>query len=446
GDAKQGCDLFKKSSVRRLRKSTLPVNIGAVRLNFDDVGTVKCNDPIENYGGSSERRITRSLSASIAAQKGQRKSGSRMADMDVGVQQGRESIPLSSLAVNIGKIIEKDDDARKSGVGKLEDIFSESDSPPVSLLEKRCIRRTSKCKKRAGAKRKQKQSDDAVQETDCGWTKEQENALQSAYFAAKPTPNFWKRVARLVPGKSSQECFDKVNSENLTPCVPQPRSRCKRKALSPQLEISFSESELLPEPKGKRKSRRKNHINQKTVRNLMRKNSHIEPHNKADFFSILEPTVNPLLEALPLSPVFSTPTGSAEKGSSSRCRSRSFSNQEKSKSRFSSKSKIPVASPPILKPVRNMALHDKYVDQLHAREAKRKTTSTACNKRSTLPKGDVIEPLLKNKDVVRAAKESLLTDAKDVINKFRRSEMYIENFNDSEEDYFDEDEDDENVL
>lgn len=31
-----------------------------------------------------------------------------------------------------------------------------------------------------------------------GWTKEQELALQRAYFAAKPTPHFWKKVSKLV--------------------------------------------------------------------------------------------------------------------------------------------------------------------------------------------------------------------------------------------------------
>lgn len=31
-----------------------------------------------------------------------------------------------------------------------------------------------------------------------GWTKEQELALQRAYFAANPTPRFWKKVAKLV--------------------------------------------------------------------------------------------------------------------------------------------------------------------------------------------------------------------------------------------------------
>lgn len=31
-----------------------------------------------------------------------------------------------------------------------------------------------------------------------GWSREQESILQKAYFSAKPTPNFWKKVSKLV--------------------------------------------------------------------------------------------------------------------------------------------------------------------------------------------------------------------------------------------------------
>ena len=50
--------------------------------------------------------------------------------------------------------------------------------------------------KLTGNKRKRKQA--GLQGTNQGWTKQQEVALQRAYFAAKPSPHFWKKVARLV--------------------------------------------------------------------------------------------------------------------------------------------------------------------------------------------------------------------------------------------------------
>lgn len=31
-----------------------------------------------------------------------------------------------------------------------------------------------------------------------GWTKEQDGALHRAYLAAKPSPHFWKKVAKMV--------------------------------------------------------------------------------------------------------------------------------------------------------------------------------------------------------------------------------------------------------
>lgn len=45
---------------------------------------------------------------------------------------------------------------------------------------------------------RKRKPDDEYDDITEGWTKEQELALQRAYFAAKPTPHFWKKVSRLV--------------------------------------------------------------------------------------------------------------------------------------------------------------------------------------------------------------------------------------------------------
>ncbi|XP_052723790.1 uncharacterized protein LOC108344291, partial [Vigna angularis] len=60
-----------------------------------------------------------------------------------------------------------------------------------------------------------------------GWTKEQDLALQRAYLTAKPSRHFWKNVSKLVPGKSQQECFDRIHFDNVTPVQLQPQSRAK---------------------------------------------------------------------------------------------------------------------------------------------------------------------------------------------------------------------------
>jgi hypothetical protein len=46
-----------------------------------------------------------------------------------------------------------------------------------------------------GVKRKRKRGGGEVAQ---GWTKEQELALRTAYFTAKPSPHFWKNVSKLV--------------------------------------------------------------------------------------------------------------------------------------------------------------------------------------------------------------------------------------------------------
>ncbi|GLJ14030.1 hypothetical protein SUGI_0224260 [Cryptomeria japonica] len=50
-----------------------------------------------------------------------------------------------------------------------------------------------------------------------GWSKEQDVALHNAYCTLKVSATFWKDVAKLVPGKSSKECFDRFYSAYPTP-------------------------------------------------------------------------------------------------------------------------------------------------------------------------------------------------------------------------------------
>lgn len=57
--------------------------------------------------------------------------------------------------------------------------------------------KNSKRKTYIGEKRKRCRVEEECEIVE-GWTKEQELALQKAYFTAKPTPQFWKKVARMV--------------------------------------------------------------------------------------------------------------------------------------------------------------------------------------------------------------------------------------------------------
>ncbi|GAV64643.1 hypothetical protein CFOL_v3_08161 [Cephalotus follicularis] len=256
-----------------------------------------------------------------------------------------------------------------------------------------------------------------------GWTREQEVALQRAYFVAKPTPHFWKKVSKLVPGKSAQECFDKVHADHITPPQPQPRSRVNKLNSSLVEHFSFSAGKLLQpiEPKFKKSNynKPKSHLAQKTVRKLLQKRQLLNQDYEADLFSILESNINPSTQDYQSNDVLSTPKHVQEKqGFLRKCRERSSAGGKKPLSRFNGSSGMALVSPPVLKQVKNRALHEKYIDQLHSREAKRKAEFARAKKAFT-GKENSMDNHVKKMDVVRAAKNSLLSDVRNAINQLQ---------------------------
>ncbi|KAL4644458.1 hypothetical protein ACB092_02G166900 [Castanea dentata] len=270
-----------------------------------------------------------------------------------------------------------------------------------------------------GKKRKRKRDEEDRGMTK-EWTKEQELALQRAYFVAKPTPNFWKKVSKLVPGKSAQECFDKVHSDNLTPLQPQPRLRTKKAESSPIHSFSLSESKLL-KPMVKRLScnKQKTRPGRKIFRHLIQKHYCVDQDYEADLFSVLEPNMDPSTQAIQPGVILSTPMQSLGKqGFLQKCHERP-SSHKKPLSRFSGSLLTTLASPPVLKQVKNRVLHDKYIDQLHCREAKRKAASVRARKFFIVEEDGKDIPV-QNSDVVRAAKNALASDARDVISQYQQ--------------------------
>jgi hypothetical protein len=251
-------------------------------------------------------------------------------------------------------------------------------------------------KKAVGLKRKRNQTGENNGIVN-GWTQKQEFALQRAYLATKPTPHFWKKVAKLVPGKSAQECFNKIHSSHLTPPQVQPRTRARTNSSS-SLSFSLSPSDLLKSSVLNVKNKRKSVISHKNVRQLLHKSYKVDQNYETDLFSALESTANPPV-------VICTPDKKLQSPQSllKTC-------QKKEMSRFS---KEGIVSPPVLKQVKNRVMHDRYIDRLRTREAKRKTVF----KRST--KGSKKEDKI---DVVKAAKNALVSEARDVINQLRNVE------------------------
>ncbi|GER54449.1 homeodomain-like superfamily protein [Striga asiatica] len=278
--------------------------------------------------------------------------------------------------------------------------------------ERKCKR-----KKQVGVKRKRDQM-----EGDCefnrGWSQEQELALRRAYFAAKPTPHFWKKVSKMVHGKSAEECFNRIHYDHLTPPQPRTRSRTNKKEQSP---VPYSASKLLS-PAGiktkKVKSHRKTLMAQKTVRQILEKQCNENQDYKADLFSVLEPGIElPSLDFRVSTP-FASPVPNRASSVLSRCLEMSSSAPHKKQhSRLSCSQNAAFVSPPVLKQIKNKALHDKYIDQLHCRDARRKTESLRNVKCIHGKKDKILSHSQVN--LVKSAKDALVFDAQEAITKFR---------------------------
>ncbi|XP_023751889.1 uncharacterized protein LOC111900247 isoform X1 [Lactuca sativa] len=270
-----------------------------------------------------------------------------------------------------------------------------------------------KNQKNIGVKRKRNQHE-GNSGISHGWTKDQESALERAYLQAKPTPHFWKKVSKLVPGKSAQECFDKVHGSHLTPPPPRLRSRARLpNSQDPVLSASKFLSSSSPTTKKPKSYKQKSHVIQRNVRHMLQNqyNKGEQDSSEADLFSVLEPTFTESLTSL-TTPVRHLDMDVAFK------RSSSTAHYKKSLSRFSGGSSATLVSPPVLKQVKNKALHEKYIDQLHCREASRKVASKKAEKYSSRSEGVKGGSSEKRKDAIKVAKNALVFGARDAINEF----------------------------
>ncbi|XP_019710378.1 uncharacterized protein [Elaeis guineensis] len=253
-----------------------------------------------------------------------------------------------------------------------------------------------------------------------GWTKEQEVALRRAYFSARPSPHFWKKVSKMVPGKTAHECFNRIHADLATPTQPQPRSRANRSNFSPVGSFTLSGSKMkeLMETKIKRVRSRKQKslVAQKTARHLLRKHCLTDRSQEADHFSNLETSPNSLYLELP--EIMSPETPDCIRNPSSflqKCNESSSSSHRKMLSRFNASQADP--SPEVLKQIKNIAQHEKYIDHLHYRDARRrKCTKTAnpvadrCKKTSSeLGTG-----------ALKAARTALISEAREYISHFQQ--------------------------
>ncbi|KAF5961008.1 hypothetical protein HYC85_002217 [Camellia sinensis] len=368
--------------------------------DFPDVGRAKLGtNSCKQFGGKLEKRSMRSSGANKDKCTGFNESASIFDEED-------------SSDVEIAK--EGANSCKKFG-GKLEKRLTRSCGAlgVIDGGEEKKERDLDKRMKVIGVKRKRNQVGVGHGIVN-GWTKDQESALQRAYFTAKPTPHFWKKVAKLVPGKSAHDCFDKVHADHLTPPQTRTRLRSRKTNLS---SFSLSASTLLnsAESKTRRPSflKQKSHLAQRTVRQLLQTHYNVDQDYEADLFSVLESSFNPSTQ------IHSTPE--CEKGKPGylkEFRERSSSASKKHVSRHGNSYGATIVSPPVLKQIKNKVLHEKYIDKLHCREAKRRAASAQASK-SIPGKENRKESYIQKKDAIEAAKSALVSDANDVIHQFQ---------------------------
>nr|CAB3461355.1 unnamed protein product [Digitaria exilis] len=226
------------------------------------------------------------------------------------------------------------------------------------------------------------------------WTEEQDMALRKAYFNAQPSPHFWKRVSKLVPGRSAEDCFNRIHADLSTPTPVAPHL----------LEVTAGRQ---------RTAKQKSLAAQRTVRHLLQKHCLIDQAQEADHFSLFETSPS----ALQLNISFEDSPGTPESylNSGSLGKSGSLSARKKQFSKLRAERAEP--SPAVLEPIKNVILHEKYVDQLSRWEVtkkprKRTPGSKAVDSGKTLSRQQA--------GGLKAAKTALISEATDFINLFKK--------------------------
>lgn len=238
-----------------------------------------------------------------------------------------------------------------------------------------------------------------------------------------------------MPGRSAEECFNRIHADMSTPTPIAPRPRTCKAKYSPLANFSLSDPELpkLLEPVvGRpRTSKQKTLAAQKTVRHLLQKHSLIDHAHEADHFSIFESSPNALQLNISFEDSPGTPHSCINSGSLPRF-SASSSGRKKPFSRLKTKPDEP--SPGVLKPVKNVILHEKYIDQLCRREGTKMPRKKAPGSKAA---DSVKAHSEKKAGDVKAAKNALISEATDFISHFKKLQAdslahIIENSEDDE--------------
>jgi protein DEK len=220
-----------------------------------------------------------------------------------------------------------------------------------------------------------------------------------------------------VPGKSAEECFNRVHADLSTPTPMAPRARTSKTQFSPLGHFTLSDPKfpnLLEPLVGRRTAKQKSLAAQKTVRHLLKKHSLIDQAQEADHFSIFETSPSALQLNIPLEDSPGTPDNCLNTFSLNKF-NLSSSARKRPLSRLKTKPSEP--SPEVLKPIKNVVLHEKYINQLSRREGSKKPRKKAAGTIATDPERPLLE---QQAGVVKAAKNALMSEATDFICQFKK--------------------------
>jgi protein DEK len=198
-----------------------------------------------------------------------------------------------------------------------------------------------------------------------------------------------------------------------------PRTRTSKTQFSPLGHFTLSDPKfpkLLEPLVGRRTAKQKSLAAQKTVRHLLKKHSLIDQAQEADHFSIFETSPSALQLNIPLEDSPGTPDNYLNSFPLNKY-SVSSSARKRPLSRLKTKQAEP--SPEVLKPLKNVVLHEKYINQLSRREGAKKPRKKASGTIATDPENE--RHLLEQQaGVVKAAKNALMTEATDFICQFKK--------------------------
>ncbi|KAK1324175.1 hypothetical protein QJS10_CPA02g00190 [Acorus calamus] len=326
GSGTNGLDGLVKENERRMRKGggSLVENLENKRPTKKSTHLEPCNAKIKNEERLNERRMSlRSMSGANGGDKLLKEKEAKEEDCSSKMKQPKQSNSKSERqeekndlrkSLRLMGLAHKVSEESEGGFEGCEELLKEKEkelrnggSVVSGVLATPKLRME-------GKKRKIENVDDIgmasrTGDDDCispGWTRDQEMALHRAYLIARPSPHFWKKVSKMVPGKSAQECFDRIHSDLQTPPEHQPRLRTNKATTSPLSHFSLSASKPLRQDKTQDKRVRTNKqrklLSTKIVRHLLRKHTLSDKSQEADLFSVFENTTNTSTKDFPEMP------------------------------------------------------------------------------------------------------------------------------------------------